>query len=72
MRTIVDLPDNQLEALAKFCSKENISRAEAVRRAVDSMLAGSEIFEREAAFGAWSDRPIDSRKFIDELREEWE
>ncbi len=39
MRTIVDLPDEQVEALAELCEREKISRAEAIRRAVAAMLA---------------------------------
>lgn len=34
MRIITDLPDQQIAFLAEFCAEENISRAEAIRRAV--------------------------------------
>lgn len=70
MRTIVDLPDHQVVALADLCARENISRAEAVRRALDTMLAENQITTRDAAFGTWSPRG-DSRATIDALREEW-
>jgi len=37
MRTIIELPDAQLESLSRLCRREKISRAEAIRRAVDKM-----------------------------------
>ncbi len=40
MRTIMDLPDQQVEALAMIWAWEPISRAEAIRQAVDQMLQG--------------------------------
>ena len=41
VRTIVDLPQEQIRKLALFCRREKISRAEAVRRAVDRLLTTS-------------------------------
>jgi metal-responsive CopG/Arc/MetJ family transcriptional regulator len=70
MRTIIDLPECQLAALEELCEREKISRAEAIRRAVDAMLLEKQGLRREAAFGAWAPRG-DSRAAVDELREEW-
>jgi metal-responsive CopG/Arc/MetJ family transcriptional regulator len=70
MRTIVDLPDHQVAALAELCEREHISRAEAVRRALDVMLAEKQTVTRDAAFGAWAPRG-DSRATVETLREEW-
>ena len=71
MRTIIDLPDKQVAALGEFCAQAKISRAEAIRRAVESMLASQGQTNREAAFGAWAPRG-DSRAQVDALRGEWE
>lgn len=70
MRTIIDLPDHQVAALAELCEREHISRAEAVRRALDAMLAEKQAVTRDAAFGAWATRG-DSRDVVNSLREEW-
>jgi metal-responsive CopG/Arc/MetJ family transcriptional regulator len=70
LRTIVDLPDHQLEALEIWCEREGISRAEAIRRALDVALAGQRQRGREAQFGAWSGRR-DGRALVDDLRAEW-
>lgn len=70
MRTIVDLPDDQLNALADLCKTQRISRAEAIRRALADLLARQHRKGRESAFGTWAKR--DSRKLVDRLRREWE
>lgn len=71
MRTIVDLPDEQLGALARLCEEQKISRAEAVRRAVDRLIKESPTGRRDAGFGIWKHKRIESRKLVDKLRAEW-
>ena len=72
MRTIVDLPDDQLERLASVCEREGISRAEAIRRAVAVYLArqpaGSDL---DTTFGLWQTRVSNADVYIDRLRSEW-
>jgi len=70
MRTIIDLPDHQVTALAELCEREHISRAEAIRRALDAMLNEKQAVARDATFGAWAPRG-DSRSTVKALREEW-
>jgi hypothetical protein len=70
MRTIIDLPDDQVTALAELCKREGISRAEAVRTALREMLARKKVKGREQAFGTWQNRG-DSRKIVEKLRKEW-
>lgn len=57
MRTIVDLPEDQLAALRELCECEGISRAEAIHRAVCVFVAESRRERRDAlldsAFGSW-------------------
>jgi len=71
MRTIIDLPDEQINALAELCKSEGISRAEAVRRALDAMLARRRVKRREEVFGMWGKRG-DSREIVEQLRKEWD
>jgi metal-responsive CopG/Arc/MetJ family transcriptional regulator len=70
MRTIVDLPDDQLGALADLCKAQKISRAEAVRRALSDMLAREHRAGKETAFGTWKKR--NGRKLVERLRHEWD
>jgi hypothetical protein len=71
MRTIVDLPAQQVAALGEFCEREQISRAEAIRRAVAALLASQSQATWESTFGTWSPRG-DSREAVDELRKDWD
>ena len=78
VRTIIDLPDDQIRALAAYCAREQISRAEAVRRAVGHFIAEPALTRArrraalEAAFGMWKDRGIDGVEYQRALRAEWE
>ena len=69
MRTIVDLPDEQIQGLAELCQRESLSRAEAVRRAIEEYLRvrrpGDELF------GIWRGREIDGLEYERRLRREW-
>lgn len=70
MRTIVDLPQEQIRRLALFCRREKISRTEAVRRAVDRFLPGSSPSDLRAFFGASKTDENISRQ-VSRVRGEW-
>ena len=72
MRSIIDLPPEQIEALAKICRREGISRAEAVRRAVADYIHVRKQPMAEQVFGLWRDRGIDGLAYERSLREEWD
>lgn len=71
MRTIIDLPDDQVTMLAALCQREGLSRAEAVRRAVASYLEAKRVSEREDVFGIWRGRELDGVGYEQALRREW-
>lgn len=76
MRTIIDLTDAQIARLEIIANREQISRAEAVRRAIDSAYPESDQTVsvkaiRSRAFGLWQGRDIDAEHYIDVLRDEW-
>ena len=70
MRTIVDIPENQLAALDAWCEREKISRAEAVRQALNVVLPKKQAAQGAVSFGAWKPRK-NSRKLVSAMREEW-
>jgi len=72
MRTIVDLPSEQVAALSDLCKTLGISRAEAVRRALARMLEEADGTHFQKAFGAWKHRQIDSVDHVNRIREEWD
>ena len=51
-RTIVDIPTSQLRDLDALCKTQGISRAEAVRRAVEEFLRKTTSVE-SGGFGLW-------------------
>ena len=73
MRTIVELPESQVEALSVLCRRERISRAEAIRRAVAKLLDDEKATSggMAGAFGLWKGRTAEVRKLREDLREEW-
>lgn len=71
MRTIIELPDDQLEALGDLCRRENISRAEAVRRAVAALVERDRAARPQGAFGLWRSRKVDGVTYQRRARREW-
>lgn len=72
MRTIIDLPDDQLAALDAWRLAHGVSRAEAVRRAVAKLLDDEPARRAaiDAACGIWKGR--DGLEEQERLRGEWE
>jgi hypothetical protein len=58
MRTLIDIPDQQIKDLTAICEAEKVSRAEAIRQAIALYL---EMKKTEApdAFDLWKDRQAD-------------
>lgn len=71
VRTIIDLPADQLDALDRWCRRERLSRAEAIRRAVGRELAAQTAAGADRAFGLWRGRPLDGLAHERRLRREW-
>ena len=72
MRTIIDIPDQQLEQMKPLIEQEGISRAELIRRAVSDYLKRYETCGAETAFGLWAKTPEDGLQYQEELRSEWD
>ena len=76
MRTIIDLPLEQVRALDAYREQEGISRAEAVRRAVASFLpppARRIDYLNHPAFGSSKAcRKLDASERVRRIREEWD
>lgn len=72
MRTIVDLPDEQIEALKVLGEQSRTSRTELVRQAVAEYLARRSVPADDAAFGIWQGRGEDGLAYQERMRREWE
>ena len=79
VRTIVDLPDEQIKALDHYAQAKGISRAAAVREAVATYLPAKKkkrdlnYWRNHPAFGS-EKRPkgFDSVEYVRKLRAEWD
>lgn len=76
-RTLVDIPDNLLEHVTALAKRQDISRAELVRRALELYIESiaenpPERNPIEATRGLWKDRCVDGVEYQRRLREEWE
>jgi len=49
---------------------KDLSR-EAVRRAVDRLIKESKSDQKDVGFGIWKHKNIESRRFVEKLRNEW-
>lgn len=80
MRTIVDIPDDHVNALDSLGKKENLSRAELVRRAVAQYLEverGKSSGAVDKYFGFLKDCPeafdgLDGLAYQRKIRAEWD
>jgi hypothetical protein len=70
MRTLVDIPDRQIDDLAAICAASKLPRAEVIRQAIAAYIATHKA-PVGSAFGLWSERAIDGVKYQKTLRSEW-
>jgi metal-responsive CopG/Arc/MetJ family transcriptional regulator len=71
MRTIIDIPNEKIRILDSLCKVHNVSRAELIRRAIDKYLVDTPDVRREASFGIWSKKKLNSLDYESSLRSEW-
>jgi metal-responsive CopG/Arc/MetJ family transcriptional regulator len=71
MRTLVDLPETELEQLNALSRERRVSRAELIRQAVSGYLEQNKT-GLEDSFGLWKAKGIDGVRYQEKLRSEWE
>ena len=73
MRTLVDIPASELEALNALSKSEGVSRAESIRRAIRSYLELRAPMPRvEDGFGLWKGKGRDTDEYLKKIRAEWD
>lgn len=76
MRTLIDLPEDQITALAEMGRDEKKSRAALVREGVARLIADYREQRRlaaiDAVFGIWKDKVEDGVEYQRRLRAEWD
>mgnify|MGYP003335981279 CR=1 FL=1 len=71
MRTLVDIPNVHIQALAELCEQVNKPRAAVVREAIGEYLAKHKPDTLTDAFGLWRDMPEDGLAYQEKVRAEW-
>ena len=77
MRTIVDIPKEQIQALDTYAKSKGISRAAVVREDVATYLPHKPkkkiSFRDDPSFGSWkAPTGFDSVEYVRKLRAEWD
>jgi metal-responsive CopG/Arc/MetJ family transcriptional regulator len=70
MRTLIDIPEQQIRQLTEISRQKGLSRAEVVRQAIAAYLVANRAAPSQA-FGLWGERKIDGLKYQRKLRSEW-
>jgi len=71
MRTLIDLPDTQIQALAALCERVRQPRAAVIREAVAEYLERRTAKPSEAAYGLWGPDAADGVAYQEKARAEW-
>ena len=71
MRTVIDLPDDQIPPLKDLADALKVSRAELIRRAVADYLQRFETPPDDTAFGIWKEGGEDGLVYQARRRSEW-
>jgi hypothetical protein len=70
MRTLVDIPDRQIDELTLICETRKVSRAEAIRQAIAAYIEKNKP-GAPTAFGLWKDSAVDGLTYQEQVRSEW-
>jgi predicted transcriptional regulator len=71
MRTLIDLPDSQIQALAALCERVKQPRAAIIREAVAEFLERHTVKPTDAAYGLWGTEAPDGLAYQQRVRAEW-
>ncbi|MCG3197343.1 MAG: ribbon-helix-helix protein, CopG family [Candidatus Omnitrophica bacterium] len=74
MRTIIDIPSDQIQALDRLRGPGKTSRAELIRAAVEAYLKEHDTPDVKdlPGFGAWKGKGEDGLDYQRRMREEWD
>lgn len=70
MRTLVDIPDDQIDEITMICAAKKKSRAEIIRQAIAAFIEINRPSTMDA-FGLLKNKGIDGVDYQQEIRSEW-
>ena len=72
MRTVIDIPDDQIATLDRLAAEAGKSRAALIREALQALIAShEEPSDLDEYFGILADFPEDGLAYQERLRSEW-
>jgi predicted transcriptional regulator len=71
MRTLIDLPDSQIQALADLSERFRQPRAAIIREAVAEFLERHAAKSMDSAYGLWGAEWADGLAYQEKARAEW-
>ncbi|MFI4975851.1 MAG: ribbon-helix-helix protein, CopG family [Caulobacterales bacterium] len=71
MRTLVDIPDQDVQALDALRERRGASRARIIREAIREFLVKNSASVEDEAFGLWAGRGEDGLQYQRRIRAEW-
>jgi hypothetical protein len=73
VRTLVDIPNHELESLSELSKADGVSRAESIRRAIKAYIEQKTPAPKlEDGFGLWKGKGIEGLEFQRKIRAEWD
>jgi len=71
MRTIIEVPDDDIRNLDRIVEQRKKSRAAIIREAIRFYLEGKVVGSDDAAFGIWKEKKTEGLEHQTKLRSEW-
>ena len=71
MRTIIEVPDDDIKNLDRIVEQQKKSRAAIIREAIRLYLEGKSVGSSKAAFGIWKGKKAEGIEYQTEVRSEW-
>lgn len=71
MRTIIEVPDDDIRNLDRIVEQQKKSRAAIIREAIRLYLKSRVVSSDEAAFGIWKEKKVDGLEYQAEVRSDW-
>jgi metal-responsive CopG/Arc/MetJ family transcriptional regulator len=71
MRTLIDIPEEVVDALSEIGARRKTSRASVVRDALGEYVARHRAGKPDAAFGLWGKSAGDGLAWQRKIRSEW-
>ena len=71
MRTIIEVPDDDIKHLDCIVKQQNKSRAAIIREAIRIYLESKTVDSDKSAFGIWKEKKVDGIHYQEQVRSDW-